>query len=88
MQSNASVEAMLVCWPTEDGGMRVSLNANMIASAGAGGLILADLARHFARALSQVGLADSEDEALNEICQLFAAEMNNPTDLGEGSIVN
>jgi hypothetical protein len=79
---------MLIAFMTDDRRIQVRLDPKKIGSAAAGGIILADLARHFARALPAAGLARSEDEALKAIWEIFEVEMKNPTDLGEGSIVN
>ena len=78
----------LVAWRSEDGGMTVKLDPGRIGSTGAAGIMLADIARHFSRALTQYGAARSEARATEEILEMFRAEMDSPTDLGSGSIVN
>ena len=78
----------LVAYRTEDGGMTVKLDPARVRSAGAAGIMLADLARHFARALTQYGAERSEDDAIDQMLAMFKAEMDSPTDLGIGSIVN
>jgi hypothetical protein len=84
----SEISPFLVAWRTENGGMTVKLDPSRIQSTGAAGIILADIARHFARALTQYGAASSEQRAVNEILRLFDAEMDRPTDSGTGSIVN
>ena len=71
-----------------DGKIVVHLNPDEIASPAAAGILLVDLARHYARMFVQTGRAKSEDEALAEIRRLFDAEWASPTDLGEGGIPN
>lgn len=87
-QGEIDASPFLVAWRTEEGGMTVQLDPSRIESTGTAGIILADIARHFARALTQYGAAPSEERATSEILQLFDAEMERPTDLGTGSIVN
>ena len=87
-QKEIEVSPFLVAWRNQDGGMTVQLDPSRIESTGAAGIMLADIARHFARALTQYGAAPSEERATTEILQLFDAEMDRPTDLGTGSIVN
>lgn len=82
------VDPMLIAQKTREGGMSVRLDPAQIGSAAMGGLILADLARHFARALAAARLEPSEDQALGEILRLFEAEIERPTDLGEGGLTN
>lgn len=81
-------DPMLIAQKTKDGGMTVMLDPIQVGSAAAGGLILADIARHFSRALVASGLEKSEAAAIGEMRRLFMAEMDHPTDLGEGSLVN
>ena len=78
----------LVAWRTEDGGMTVKLDPARIKSTGAAGIMLADFVRHFARALTEFGATPSEAQATAEMLRMFNAEMDSPTDLGSGSIVN
>lgn len=88
MKIRKITDPMLIALKTKEGGMTVTLDPSQIGSGAAGGLILADLARHFARALAAARLEASEDAALAEILRLFQAEIDHPTDPGEGSIVN
>lgn len=88
MKSVKIVDPMLIAQRNRDGGMSVRLDPTQIGSAATGGLILADLARHFARALAAARLEPSESRALGEILRLFEAEIERPTDLGEGGLAN
>ena len=65
----------LIAWRTDDGGMTVNIDPSQIESSGAGGLILADLYRHFARALAQTNKAKSEEHASAEMIAMFLAEL-------------
>ena len=88
MKSTRIVDPMLIAQKTKEGGVNVHLDPAQIGSGAAGGIILADLARHFARALAAARLERSEDHALGEILRLFQAEIERPTDMGEGGLVN
>ena len=57
-------------------------------SVSAVGLLLVDIARHYARAFQQTGQVRTEDEALEEIRRMFDIEWDNPTKSLEGSIRN
>ena len=65
----------------------VHLDAAALSPSGVG-ILLVDIARHYARAFKQTGQVRSEEEALDEIRRLFEAEWDNPTDIGEGGIRN
>ena len=78
----------LAAYMMPDGGMQVGLNPAQIPDAEIAGLILADIARHLARALVMTGASRSQEVAMKEMLDMFVAEMNAPTDLGSGSIVN
>lgn len=69
-----------------DGKTIVHLTTDGVSSPSAAGILLVDLARHYARMFVQTGRARSEDAALHEIRRLFDAEWDSPTDLGEGGI--
>ena len=79
-------QAFLVAWRTKDSGLAINLNPKRIESPGTAGLILADLYRHFARALAQTGLAISEEHAKAEMIAMFLSELKHPTDEGSGTI--
>jgi hypothetical protein len=85
---NLNNSPFLVAYRGEDGGMVVKLDPARVGSAGAAGIMLADFMRHFARALTQYGVARSEEDATAEMLSIFKAEVESPTDLGSGSIVN
>ncbi len=78
----------LQAFRTADGGMVVRLDPAKVGSPGVAGIMLVDMMRHFARALTQYGVARSEEEATAEMLKMFDAEVRSPTDLGSGSIVN
>ena len=88
MREKRLVDPMLVAVLNKGGGMDVHLDPVQIGSAAKAGIILADFARHFARALAASRLEASEDAALAGIMALFHAELDRPTDLGEGGLVN
>jgi hypothetical protein len=72
-----AMEALRV-WVRADAGQQLVLNP-IWDEPEAWGLLLADIARHAARAYSRVDL--SEEEALNRILALFQVEMGHPTDI-------
>ena len=78
----------LVAYRTEDRGMMVRLDPAQIESPGHAGIMVVDIMRHMARAMSQYGTAPTEDAAMGEMTRLVQAELEHPTDLGSGSIVN
>ena len=73
-------QEILRTWVTGDGGLEVGL-ISAFDDPGLWGLMLADIARHAARAYEQDGRM-SYDEALAEIKDMFEAEWDNPTDPG------
>ena len=79
-------QPFLVAWRTEDGGMTVNIDPDGIESPGMGGIVLADLYRHFARALAQTGKAQSEEHAKADMNDLFLKEIQAPTDEGTGTV--
>ena len=66
-------------WSTRNGQVFV-LNAQVWDDPAAWGLVLADLARHAARAYAESSHEWNEKEALVRIKQLFDAEWSHPTD--------
>ena len=70
-----------------DGRPVVHLDSGAVSPA-AVGLLLVDIARHYARAFKQTGQVRTEDEALDEIRRLFEVEWANPTNSLEGGIRN
>ncbi len=77
-----------VAFRTPEGEIGVQLAAEALESPEHAGVLLADFARHFALALTQLDKASSPDAALDEMLDLFEAELNNPTDTPRGGIVN
>jgi Domain of unknown function (DUF5076) len=75
----------LVAWRNDSSGMVVNIDSNQIENPGVAGLMLADLYRHFARALQQGNLATTEEHARAEMMAMFLAEIQSPTDEGIGS---
>jgi hypothetical protein len=51
------------------------------------GLVLADIARHLARAYEQTQ-GKGQSETLDAVIGLFAAELSNPTDTPTGALVS
>lgn len=81
-------QPFLAAYMRPDGGMQVGLNPEEIADAGMAGIVLADLARHLARAMAMTSKSPSESGAMQEMLDMFVAELNAPTDVGSGSVVN
>ncbi len=86
----AKTEPFFIAYRDEDpnGPITVSIDPEQVESAPHAGLMLADFARHFARAMSQVGKAESEVHALRDVVKLFNAEIDHPTGPVDGSIRN
>lgn len=70
-----------------DGAQHVALATGLWSDPDAWGLVLADLARHIARAYEQTGGPD-QAEALARIRTALEVELGTPTDDPEGGIVN
>jgi hypothetical protein len=62
-----------------NGPMTVHIDPSQVANGHEAGLILADFAAHFAKALTMTGTAESEAVAISEIRALFDAELDAPT---------
>ncbi len=77
---DSEAQEILRTWVTADGGLEVGL-VSAFEEPGVWGVLLADLARHAARAYEQEGRA-TYDDALAEIKELFDAEWQRPTDPG------
>ena len=82
------VHPFLAAMKGPDGKIMVHLTTDGVASPSAAGILLVDIARHYARMFTQTGRAKSEEQALAEIRKLFDAEWDSPTDIGEGGIPN
>ena len=78
-QLDRSAAEILRAW-SAGGGLQVSLKPSFENPA-IWGLLLADLARHAARAYAAEG-RHREDDVLKMIVGMFEAEWDNPTDLG------
>jgi hypothetical protein len=76
------------CFRTEDGGLVVRIDPAQVESPAHAGIMMVDIARHLTRAMAQYGTVRSEDAAMAEIVRLMRAELDHPTALGSGSIVN
>lgn len=83
-QEDETAGEILRAW-SAGGGLHVSLRPSFEDPA-IWGLLLADLARHAARAYAAEG-RHGEDEVLRKIVNMFEAEWNNPTDLGTTSAI-
>lgn len=77
--SNPAAAEVLSAWIV-DGGLQVAMQ-RAFEEPDVWGLMLVDIARHAARIFAQEG-AMSEQEALDRIRKLWAAEMASPTDPG------
>jgi hypothetical protein len=82
------VNPFLAAMKGPDGRIIVHLTTDGVAQPAGVGILLVDIARHYARMFKQTGRATSEAAALEEIRKLFDAECGSPTDLGEGGIPN
>ena len=85
-QNSQQKTPFLVAWRTEDSGMAVNIDPGQIENPGAAGLMLADIYRHFARALAQTNKSKSDEHARAEMIAKFLAELQEPTDEGSGTI--
>ncbi len=83
-------EPFFVAYRDDDpnGPMTVTIDPDQVESASHAGLMLADFARHFARAMSQAGKSESEGQALQDVVKLFNAEIDHPTGPVDGAIRN
>lgn len=68
-----------------DGGLQVAMQ-RAFDEPDVWGIMLVDIARHAARIFAQEG-AMTEDEALERIRKLWAAEIGAPTDPGETTVI-
>ena len=88
MQENFVPPPFFIAFRADDSDVTVHIDTEVIESASFAGILLADFSRHMAIALAQTGKAASVDAALDEMLDLFLAEMNNPTDTPRGGIAN
>jgi hypothetical protein len=82
----ANATEVLRVWAEQDGQLVVALTPRW-EEPEAWGLVLADIARHVARAY-QTSKGTAQQETLDAVLGLFAAEMANPTDDAEGGLVS
>jgi hypothetical protein len=82
----ANAAEVLRVWAAQDGQLVVALTPNW-EEPEAWGLVLADIARHVARAY-QKARGTTQEEILDAVLGLFAAEMANPTDDPDGGLVS
>mgnify|MGYP006267316997 CR=1 FL=1 len=88
MRSEDNLQPFLVAFPGGEGGQTVMLDPSFFTGAGEVGLFLADLARHYARAFVQSGRARDMEDAIEQMRELFDAELEMPTDEGEGGFAS
>lgn len=84
MRSEDNLQPFLVAFPGGEGGHTVMLDPSFFNGADEVGVFLADVARHFARAFVQSGRARNMEDAIEQIRELFDAELDSPSDEGEG----
>jgi hypothetical protein len=77
---------VLRVWAQQDGQLVVALTPSWDEPE-AWGLVLADIARHVARAYHR-SKGTAQHQTLEAILEMFAAEMANPTDKPEGGLVS
>ncbi|WP_158291635.1 DUF5076 domain-containing protein [Marinicauda algicola] len=88
MAQDFGTPPFFVAFRSEDGEITVHIDTEVIESASHAGILLADFSKHMAIALAQTGKASSPDAAMDEMLDLFEAELNNPTDTPRGGIAN
>lgn len=81
-------QPFLVALKTSEDDVMVQIDPEAIPSADHAGILLADFARHMAMALAQTGKAESPEAALNQMLDLFEAELNTPTASPTGGMAN
>jgi len=82
-------QPLLIAMRDQDpnGPMAVHIDPSQLGSAQEAGLVLADFAKHFSNALAEYDLAESPEQAMEQIRLLFDAELDNPTQDAEGGLV-
>lgn len=72
---------MLVAFRVEnaEGTLSIHLDPEQLGNPGEAGVMLADIGRHMAHALANSSYQGSEEEAFNQIVNIFNAETNAPT---------
>lgn len=88
MQQDVQTPPFFIAFRAENGEITVHIDTEVIESGEHAGILLADFAKHMAIALAQTGKASSPDAALDDMLDLFEAELENPTDTPRGGIAN
>ena len=88
MAQDIPAPPFFIAFRAEDGEITVHIDTEVVESGGHAGVLLADFAKHMAIALAQTGKASSPDAALDDMLDLFEAELENPTDTPRGGIAN
>jgi hypothetical protein len=83
-QQDPSARELVRVWAAR-GAQHVTLATGLWRDPGTWGIVLADLARHVARAYEQTGAVES-GKALDRIREAFEAEWSHPTDEPTGGV--
>lgn len=78
MRDDSIPQPFLVAFPMEDEDPRIMLDPQFFAGLDEVGLFLADLSRLYARAFVQSGRARNMRDALEQIQEIFDADMTEP----------
>ncbi|MEM6620247.1 MAG: DUF5076 domain-containing protein [Pseudomonadota bacterium] len=80
---------MLIAQRTENAQetLSVYLSAEQLGNPSEAGVMLADIARHMARALADTSYEGTEEDALRQIAKLFNAELQSPTQPIKGGMI-
>ena len=88
MKDASAPQPFLVAFPEEGGGQRVMLDPGFFHGLDEVGVFMADLVRHYARAFVQSGRAQSMEDAIEQVREMFDMELATPTDEGDGGLVS
>ncbi|MEL7128798.1 MAG: DUF5076 domain-containing protein [Pseudomonadota bacterium] len=75
MRDEGVPQPLLVVFPTEGGEPQVLLDPQYFVGLDEVGLLLSDLAKHYARAFLQSGRARSLEDAIEQIQEIFDADV-------------
>lgn len=78
MRDDSIPQPFLVAFPTEEGEPRIMLDPQYFAGLDEVGLFLSDLAKLYARAFLQSGRARDMRDALEQIQEIFHADITEP----------
>lgn len=78
MRDDGVPQPFLVVFPMEDGEQRVMLDPQYFQGLDEVGLFLSDLAKHYARAFVQSGRARDAADAIEQIQEIFFADVMEP----------